>query len=86
VHNDLVELAKAGDRCTFTGCLIVIPDVAQLTFSGGKVESTAEGNRKGGVMGDGITGLRTLGVRELNYKLAFMACMVQPSGSRVRAI
>ena len=34
VRNDLVERAKAGDKCTFIGCLIVIPDVAQLALPG----------------------------------------------------
>lgn len=34
LRNELVERAKAGDRCTFTGCLIVVPDVAQLGLPG----------------------------------------------------
>ncbi len=34
VRNDLVERAKAGDKADFTGCLIVIPDIAQLAPPG----------------------------------------------------
>ena len=33
-----VERAKAGDKCIFTGALIVIPDVAQLAAPGERLE------------------------------------------------
>lgn len=78
VRNDMVERAKAGDKCTFVGTLIVIPDIAQLRLPGSKLESNAEGrSRSNG--SDGIGGLKALGVRELAYKLAFLAGTVQPS-------
>jgi DNA replication licensing factor MCM6 len=32
---------------------------------------------------EGVTGLKALGVRDLTYKLAFLACMVQPASTRV---
>ena len=81
-----MEHAKAGDKCDFTGSLIVVPDVAQLGLPGGKIESTAEGsrNREMGLSGDGVSGLRQLGVRELSYKLSFMATAVQSSNNRVK--
>lgn len=31
---EAVETAQAGDRCDFTGTLIVVPDVSQLTTPG----------------------------------------------------
>jgi DNA replication licensing factor MCM6 len=32
--------------------------------------------------GEGVTGLHALGVREMTYKLAFLACSIQCMGSR----
>lgn len=34
VRHDVVERAKAGDRCIFSGSLIVVPDVSQLATPG----------------------------------------------------
>lgn len=88
VRNDMVERAKAGDRCSFTGCLIVVPDVAQLALPGSRLESRSEaGGRSRNGAADGLSGLKALGVRELTYKLAFLSCMVQPvhtAGSNIR--
>lgn len=78
VRNDMVERAKAGDKCTFTGCLIVVPDVSQLALPGSKLEPGSDrkgGNRTG--VSEGITGAKALGARELTYKLSFLACMVE---------
>ena len=36
----------------------------------------------GGVTG-GVTGLKSLGVRDLQYKTAFLACMVHDADGRV---
>ena len=82
VRNDMVERAKAGDKCTFTGCLIVVPDVGQLALPGSKLEAGNDrkgGNRSG--VNDGVTGAKALGARELTYKLAFLACMVETTAS-----
>lgn len=82
VRNDMVERAKAGDKCTFTGTLIVVPDVAQLALPGNRVDSSSDApGRRNAANGlaDGVTGVKGLGVRELTYKLSFLACMVQPS-------
>lgn len=91
VRNDLVERSKPGDKVDFTGCLIVVPDVSQLSMPGTKLENIPEGGRS--QMGfssvpaaaneHGVTGIKGLGVRELNYKLSFLACMVKPSSSRL---
>ena len=33
---------------------------------------------------EGVRGLKTLGVRDLTYRLAFLACTVTPNNSKVR--
>ncbi|KAF7792871.1 hypothetical protein EIP86_003972 [Pleurotus ostreatoroseus] len=83
LRSELVERAKAGDKCVFTGTFIVVPDVSQLGLPGGnKAELMREAARSGGnnaassVGGAGVTGLKSLGVRDLQYKTAFLACMV----------
>lgn len=87
VRNDMVERAKAGDKCSFTGCLIVIPDIAQLALPGSRIESRSEaGGRSRNGAADGVSGLKALGVRELTYKLSFLSCMVQPTQNNVRQI
>lgn len=41
VRAEAVERAQAGDRCDFTGTLIVVPDVAALNIPGARAESGA---------------------------------------------
>ena len=88
LRSELVERAKAGDKCVFTGTFIVVPDVSQLGLPGGnKAELMREASKSnpgtGGVGGGGVTGLKSLGVRDLQYKTAFLACMVHDSDGRV---
>ncbi|KAJ3556351.1 hypothetical protein NP233_g11997 [Leucocoprinus birnbaumii] len=86
LRGEMVERAKAGDKCVFTGTFIVIPDVSQLGLPGGnKAEIQREAfrsNAAGGVGGSGVTGLKSLGVRDLQYKTAFLACMVHDADGR----
>ena len=88
---EIVERAKAGDKCSFTGTFIVVPDVAQLGLPGVNAEMMREasGGRSGqggiGASGFGVTGLKALGARDLTYKTAFLACMVQTADERVRS-
>ncbi|KAH8808698.1 MCM2/3/5 family-domain-containing protein [Xylogone sp. PMI_703] len=80
LRGEIVDRAKAGEKCIFTGALIVVPDVSQLGMPGRKVEATRDiQNRLGDA--DGVTGLKALGVRDLSYRLAFLACMVVPDVS-----
>ena len=84
IREDLVERVKAGDKCEFTGTLIVIPDVAQLGLPGNKLERSSGrdfGSRKREPFASSITGIKGLGVRELSYKLSFAACMVMTAGT-----
>lgn len=80
VRGEMVDRAKAGERCIFTGTLIVVPDVSQLGLPGVRPEASRD---TGGVRGDeiggnGVGGLKALGVRDLTYRMAFLACMVTP--------
>ncbi|EER38358.1 DNA replication licensing factor mcm6 [Histoplasma capsulatum H143] len=80
LRGEMVDRAKAGERCIFTGTLIVVPDVSQLGLPGVRPEATRDnGNFRGSdVGGSGVSGLKSLGVRDLTYRLAFVACMVTP--------
>ncbi|KIK67747.1 hypothetical protein GYMLUDRAFT_36511 [Collybiopsis luxurians FD-317 M1] len=83
LRSELVERAKAGDKCVFTGTFIVVPDVSQLGLPGGEnAQLQREANRGSSTnagIGGGVTGLKSLGVRDLQYKTAFLACMVHDS-------
>ena len=45
LRNDVVDKARAGDRCLFTGCLIVVPDISQVGREG---EGKGRGGREEG--------------------------------------
>nr|CAB3263695.1 DNA replication licensing factor MCM6-like [Phallusia mammillata] len=74
VRAEAVEVAQAGDRCDFIGTLIAVPDVGQLYSQGTKVEP-AQGRERVNEA-EGIRGLKALGVRDLTYRQAFLACHV----------
>lgn len=83
-----MERAKAGDKCVFTGTFIVVPDVSQLGLPGGnKAELMREAGKANNTattgVASGVTGLKALGVRDLAYKTAFLACMVHDADGRV---
>lgn len=68
-------------RYDFTGTLIVVPDVGALALPGVKSEPVSR--HKQGDRDEGITGLKALGVRDLTYKIAFLACSVTATSLRV---
>jgi len=74
---EAVESANAGDRCEFTGTLIVVPDVGALNMPGARAESD---QRHRGQEAEGVMGLKSLGVRDLHYRMAFLACAVATDG------
>jgi len=78
LRGEMVDRAKAGERCIFTGTLIVVPDVSQLGLPGVRPQAVRD---SGDVGGGGVTGLKSLGVRDLTYRLAFLACMVTPDNT-----
>ncbi|XP_061746986.1 DNA replication licensing factor MCM6 isoform X2 [Nerophis ophidion] len=79
---EAVEMAQAGDRCDFTGTLVVVPDVSQLSTPGLRAETSTRVSGPQGFESDGLRGLKALGVRELSYRLAFLACYVAPTNPR----
>ncbi|XP_041056013.1 DNA replication licensing factor MCM6 isoform X1 [Carcharodon carcharias] len=79
---EAVESAQAGDKCDFTGMLIVVPDVSQLTTPGIRAETGSRVSGAAGYETEGVRGLRALGVRDLSYKLAFLACHVAQTNPR----
>ncbi|KAI9705594.1 MAG: MCM DNA helicase complex subunit mcm6 [Candelina mexicana] len=84
LRGEIVDRAKAGEKCVFTGALIVVPDVSQLGLPGVRPEATRDNRnapRGGDAGGSGVTGLKALGVRDLTYRMAFLACMVTPDTS-----
>ncbi|KAL2861231.1 MCM DNA helicase complex subunit MCM6 [Aspergillus lucknowensis] len=80
LRGEMVDRVKAGERSIFTGTLIVIPDVSQLGLPGVRPEAVRDNSafRSSDVGGGGVSGLKALGVRDLTYRLAFLACMVTP--------
>lgn len=76
LRGEAVERAKPGDKCKFTGTEIVIPDISQLGLPGVKPQSMRENRGNTGELNSGVTGLKSLGVRDLTYKIAFFACHV----------
>merc|ERR1711962_1060467 len=74
---EAVESCQAGDRAEFTGTLIVVPDVGAINLPGALAET---GNRHKGEESEGVRGLKSLGVRDLHYRMAFLACGVSTNG------
>lgn len=76
--SDQVECVQAGDKCEFVGTLVTVPDVAQmLTAQAGLIRTESNKSNQ-----DGVSGLKSLGVREMTHKLAFIAIACIPEGTR----
>eukprot|EP00096_Caligus_rogercresseyi_P008517 TRINITY_DN2747_c0_g1_i1.p1 TRINITY_DN2747_c0_g1~~TRINITY_DN2747_c0_g1_i1.p1 ORF type:complete len:825 (+),score=308.34 TRINITY_DN2747_c0_g1_i1:44-2518(+) len=75
---EAVESTQPGDRCDFTGTLIVVPDVGSMSIPG---VTRADPSSRGRNDDEGLRGLKSLGVRDLHYRLSFLACSVQSSGA-----
>ena len=87
LRGEVVDRAKAGEKCIFTGALIVVPDLSQLGLPGIRPEAIRDNkNAPRGIENAGVSGLKALGVRDLTYRLAFLACMVTPDDSPTAAI
>ncbi|KDD74713.1 MCM2/3/5 mini chromosome maintenance complex protein, partial [Helicosporidium sp. ATCC 50920] len=87
LRGDAVESVRPGDRATFTGALVVVPDVAALTAPGERLQAKLGSQGRNGTGAEGVTGLRAgparTGVRELSYRLSFLAsgCAAAENGS-----
>jgi DNA replication licensing factor MCM6 len=88
VRNEMVERAKAGDKCVFIGSLVVIPDGSALARLGEVPRAMRRGGNgpsdaaTGG--GGGVSGLKALGVKELTYRTCFVANCVLPVDAMAR--
>lgn len=80
LRGEMVERTKPGEKCVFTGTLIVVPDVSQLGIPGVRPEASKDNRNFRGADdgGTGVTGLKSLGVRDLTYRMAFLASFVCP--------
>lgn len=88
LRGDCVERAKPGDRCKFTGTEIVVPDVTQLGLPGIKPSSSLDTRgiaQSSEGLNSGVSGLKSLGVRDLTYKITFLACHVNSIGTSSNA-
>ncbi|EKG13512.1 Mini-chromosome maintenance DNA-dependent ATPase [Macrophomina phaseolina MS6] len=84
LRGEMVDRAKAGEKCIFTGTAIVIPDVSQFRVPGTRPQATRDNSnlpRGNDVGGSGVSGLKALGVRDLTYRMAFLSCMLTPDTS-----
>jgi len=59
-----------------------VPDVGALSLSKTEIGPKNRNNDQR----EGVSGLKTLGVRELTYKTAFLACSITATSSRVSRI
>lgn len=86
LRGEIVDLPKPGDKAVFTGKLVVVPDIVQLLKPGEKVTSsavdTSKMQRNDARTLDGVTGLRKIGVKDLSYKMVFIASSVSNQDSR----
>ncbi|KAK5232081.1 MCM DNA helicase complex subunit mcm6 [Exophiala xenobiotica] len=80
LRGEQVERTKPGEKCIFSGTLIVVPDVSQLGIPGVRPEASKDNRnfRGADAGGAGVTGLKALGVRDLTYRMAFLACFSCP--------
>ncbi|KAL1542164.1 MCM DNA helicase complex subunit mcm6 [Salvia divinorum] len=82
LRHDLVEQARAGDTVVFTGSVVVLPDILALASPGERAECRRESSSQARAGQEGVKGLRALGVRDLSYRLGFIANSVQISDGR----
>ena len=86
LRGEIVDMTKPGDKAVFTGKLVVVPDIVQLMKAGEKYTSsnmdTGKMRRDVNKTMDGITGLKKIGVKDLSYKMVFIASSVNTGDTR----
>lgn len=85
LRNELVEVSKPGDKCIFTGCLMVVPDIIALSKPGEKIQQHLKREQARKVEqkpSDGVSGLKNLGMRDMTYKLIFIAQYVNQADTK----
>ncbi len=73
-RNEIVESAKAGDKIVLTGFVAVIVDGSLSKVGESAVSAKTMG--RGDMVNEGLGGLKRLGVKQINYKLIFVASSV----------
>ncbi|OII72923.1 DNA replication licensing factor MCM6-like AAA ATPase [Cryptosporidium ubiquitum] len=79
LRGDFVDKCKPGDKVILTGMLIVAPDVPSL-MKPGEIPSSVYKDKSRGQnesYNSGVSGLKSLGVRDLAYRLCFLACHIE---------
>ncbi|KAG1678255.1 hypothetical protein FOA52_013875 [Chlamydomonas sp. UWO 241] len=76
MRHQAVETANPGDKMSFTGMLVVVPDLSAMNMPGNITIKPSRGDTSNAA--DGFT-TRSTGVRELSYKLMFMASSCEPT-------
>merc|ERR1719409_264872 len=74
VRDEMTERCKPGDKVLVTGCLIVVPEVPSLMSPSElkqQVRRSLNTRTDASGSGEGVRGLKGLGNRDLNYRLAF---------------
>ncbi|KAH1018069.1 hypothetical protein HUJ05_005891 [Dendroctonus ponderosae] len=84
LREENVESVQAGDRYDFTGTVIVVPDVGAMALPGAKTQIASR--HKHGDEAEGVRGLKALGVKDLHYRMAFLACSVQATNPKFGGI
>ena len=71
--------------CFFSLLFWLFPLSVKVVFpsTGARAEAAPRGKMNEAYDIEGIQGLKALGVRDLNYRLAFLACSVKSSNPRV---
>lgn len=75
LRGEVVEKAQPGDRVIAVGTLIVIPEAYSVRNPGEKFEMAYGGVKRRPKVEqnmEGVTGLSSLGVKDLNFKLVFL--------------
>ncbi len=88
LRNEQVEKAQPGDRVLITGTLIVVPDVFSMIKPGEKSQLTSMSKfnrRTDNISQQGVSGLRDLGIKDLNYKMVFLANNIRVNNSKLFA-
>ena len=75
LRHEIVDGAKPGERLVFTGMLAVMPDYVSMLTPGERqqMKMRGEGVRPQDRSLDSVSGLKALGVKDLSYKLIFVA-------------
>lgn len=82
LRNEMVERAKAGDKCVFCGSLVVLPDGSALARAGEAPRALSSSNQSDN---GGVRGLAALGVKELTYRTCFVVSCVLPADAATKS-